>query len=331
MDNIVFYQPNWLFLLVLLPIFWFLYVKKTSRKQVRFSFTGLNNIPVKWTWRIILYRLRPYLRLLALALLIVILARPQYIFREEEINAEGIDIVLAMDLSSSMLAQDFKPDRLEASKKVAVDFVNKRPYDRIGLTVFSGEAFSMCPLTSDHNIVNKFLLELECGKLRDGTAIGMGLATAINRLKESEAKSKVVILLTDGVNNEGYVKPITAAEIAKEFGIKVYTIGVGTQGDAMSPVSRRSDGRYIFGLARVEIDEDLLRQIADLTGGSYYRATTAEMLERIYGQIDELEKTKMEVTVTRRFEEAYLPWAIGAIICVVFELLIGLFLGRIIL
>lgn len=331
MENIVFYHPNCLFLLVLLPIFWFLYVKKTSRKEVRFSFTGLNNIPVKWTWRIILYRLRPYLRLMALALLIVILARPQYVFREEEINAEGIDIVLAMDLSSSMLAQDFKPDRLEASKKVAVDFVNKRPYDRIGLTVFSGEAFSMCPLTSDHNIVNKFLLELECGKLRDGTAIGMGLATAINRLKESEAKSKVVILLTDGVNNEGYVKPITAAEIAKEFGIKVYTIGVGTQGDAMSPVSRRSDGRYIFGLARVEIDEDLLRQIADLTGGSYYRATTAEMLERIYGQIDELEKTKMEVTVTRRFEEAYLPWAIGAIICVVFELLIGLFLGRIIL
>ena len=180
-------------------------------------------------------------------------------------------------------------------------------------------------------LFNKFLLELECGKLRDGTAIGMGLATAINRLKESEAKSKVVILLTDGVNNEGYVKPITAAEIAKEFGIKVYTIGVGTQGDAMSPVSRRSDGRYIFGLARVEIDEDLLRQIANLTGGSYYRATTAEMLERIYGQIDELEKTKMEVTVTRRFEDAYLPWAIGAVIGLVLELLIGLFLGRIIL
>ncbi|MEY2949489.1 MAG: vWA domain-containing protein [Saprospiraceae bacterium] len=331
MNNIVFNQPNWLFLLVLIPIFWLLYIKKIRRKEVRFSYTGLNNIPVKWTWRIILYQLRPYIRLVTLALIIVVLARPQHIFKEEEINAEGIDIVLAMDLSSSMLAQDFKPDRLEASKKVAVDFVNKRPYDRIGLTVFSGEAFSMCPLTSDHNIVNKFLLELECGKLRDGTAIGMGLATAINRLKESEAKSKVVILLTDGVNNEGYVKPITAAEIAKEFGIKVYTIGVGTQGDAMSPVSRRSDGRYIFGLARVEIDEELLRQIADLTGGSYYRATTMEMLEAIYGQIDELEKTKMEVTVTRRFEEAYFPWAISAIICLVFELFIGIFLGRIIL
>jgi Ca-activated chloride channel family protein len=330
MNNIVFNQPNWLFLLVLLPVFLYLYLKKTKQKEVRFSFTGLNNIPIKWTWRMVLYQLRPYFRLLTLALLIVILARPQHIFKEEEINAEGIDIVLAMDLSSSMLAQDFKPDRLEASKKVAVDFVNKRPYDRIGLSVFSGEAFSMCPLTSDHNIVKKFLLALECGKLRDGTAIGMGLATAINRLKESEAKSKVVILLTDGVNNEGYVKPITAAEIAQEFGIKVYTIGVGTQGDAMSPVSRRSDGRYIFGLARVEIDEDLLRQIAELTGGSYYRATTAEMLEQIYGQIDELEKTKMEVTVTRRFEEAYLPWAIGALIGLVLELFIGLFLGRII-
>ncbi len=331
MNNIVFNQPNWLFLLVFIPLLWLLYTKKTRHKEVRFSYTGLTNIPVKWTWRIILYQLRPYIRLLTLALTIIVLARPQHIFKEESINAEGIDIVLAMDLSSSMLAQDFKPDRLEASKKVAVDFVNKRPYDRIGLTVFSGEAFSMCPLTSDHNIVNKFLLELECGKLRDGTAIGMGLATAINRLKESEAKSKVVILLTDGVNNEGYVKPITAAEIAKEFGIKVYTIGVGTQGDAMSPVSRRSDGRFIFGLARVEIDEDLLRQIAELTGGSYYRATTLERLEAIYNQIDELEKTKMEVTVTRRFEEAYFPWAVGAMVCLVFELFIGVFLGRIIL
>ena len=226
------------------------------------------------------------------------------------------------DLSSSMLAQDFKPDRLEVSKRVAADFVEKREYDRIGLSVFSGEAFTQCPLTTDHRIVKEFLASLRCGILDDGTAIGMGLATGVNRLKESDAKSKVVILLTDGVNNAGYIKPLTASEIAREFEVKVYTIGVGSTGDALTPVSRRSDGRYIFGLARVEIDEDLLQQIADMTGGKYFRATSAESLERIYAEIDQLEKTEIEVTTIKRYSEEFHRFALGGLILLLLELLL---------
>ena len=234
------------------------------------------------TWRLRLRPLLPAMRAAALVLLIISLARPQKTLQEEEIKAEGIDIMLAIDLSSSMLAKDFEPDRLEVCKRVASEFVTKRAYDRVGLSVFAGEAFTQTPLTTDHKIVKEFMAGLECGMLEDGTAIGMGLATAINRLKDSPSASKIVILLTDGVNNVGYVKPLTAAEIAQELGVKVYTIGVGTNGDALTPVSRRSDGRYIFGLARVEIDEALLQQIAEMTGGKYFRALSEQGLEDIY-------------------------------------------------
>jgi Ca-activated chloride channel family protein len=237
--------------------------------------------------------------------LIVALARPQLTLKEEQIKAEGIDIMLAMDLSSSMLAQDFKPDRLTVSKVVASDFVDKREYDRIGLSVFAGESFTQCPLTTDHRVVKDFLGGLTCGILDDGTAIGMGLASAVNRLKDSEAKSKVVILLTDGVNNSGYIKPLTAAEIAREIGVRVYTIGVGSIGEAVSPISRRSNGTYVFGIARVEIDEALLAEIAQMTGGKYFRATTAEGLEEIYREIDRLEKTEMDIKVMRRYSEEF--------------------------
>jgi len=248
------------------------------------------------------------------------MARPQLTLQEEEITADGVDIMMVMDLSSSMLAQDFKPDRLEVSKRVAADFVSKREHDRIGLSVFSGEAFTQCPLTTDHRVVKEFLADLRCGLLEDGTAIGMGLATAVNRLKESESKSKVVILLTDGVNNAGYIQPITASEIAREFDVKVYTIGVGSTGDALTPVSRRSDGKYIFGLARVEIDEELLAQIADMTGGKYFRATSAESLERIYAEIDQLEKTEIEVTTIKRYSEEFHHFALWGLILLVLEL-----------
>jgi len=213
-----------------------------------------------------------------------------------------------------MLAQDFKPDRLEVSKRVASEFVDKRQYDRVGLVVFAGESFTQCPITTDHRVVKDFMSNLSCGLLEDGTAIGMGLASAVNRLKTSEAKSKVVILLTDGVNNAGYIKPNTAADIAKEFDVKVYTIGVGSMGQALSPVSRRSDGRYIFGMARVEIDETLLREIAQMTGGRYYRATTEQSLEAIYAEIDQLEKTEIDVTVFKRYSEEFgrfMIWGMG--------------------
>ena len=194
---------------------------------------------------------------------------------------------------------------MEVSKKVAIQFVEKRPFDRIGLVVFSGESFTQCPLTTDHKVLKDFLDGLQCGLLEDGTAIGMGLASAVNRLKDSRAESKVIILLTDGVNNSGYIKPITAAEIAQELNTKVYTIGVGSIGQALSPISRRSDGRYVFGMAKVEIDEGLLNQISDMTGGRYYRATDEQSLEAIYDEIDRLEKTEMDITTFKRYSEEF--------------------------
>ena len=274
------------------------------------------------SWKGELQKLLPTLRALAFIALVFALARPQRMLTEEVIKAEGIDIFLVLDLSSSMLAQDFKPDRLEVSKRVASEFVNKRQYDRIGLAVFSGEAFTQCPLTTDHRVLNDFIDGLRCGILEDGTAIGMGLATAVNRIKDSESKSKVIILLTDGVNNAGYVKPLTAAEIAKKFGVKVYTIGVGREGEALTPISRRSDGRYVFGLARVEIDEDLLRQIASLTGGRYFRATSTRSLEEIYDEIDRLEKTEIEVTSVKRYSEEFYRFVWIALALLVLELLL---------
>lgn len=320
-SDISFKSPWLLLLLLLLPlIFWLrsrygpnLYpVIRLSRSK---SFAGHNSLRARIRDPLLLL-----LRLFALAALIIALARPQHIFKEEEINAEGIDIVLSMDLSSSMLARDFKPDRLQVSKDVAVDFVEKRPYDRIGLVVFAGEAYTQCPLTTDHAILSDFLKKLECGFLADGTAIGMGLATAVNRLKESESKSKVIILLTDGDNNEGYIQPLTAAQLAEEFGIKIYTIGVGSTGDALAPVNRTANGQYLFGLMPVKIDEDLLREIAELTGGEYFRATSRESLEAIYNDIDQLEKTKIEVSTFKRYSEAFFPFALAAIIALVLEL-----------
>jgi Ca-activated chloride channel family protein len=220
-----------------------------------------------------------------------------------------------MDLSSSMLARDFDPDRLSVSKKVAIDFVSHRTYDRIGLAVFAGECYTQCPLTHDHEVLTDYLSTLECGTLEDGTAIGMGLAAAVNRLKDSQAKSKVVVLLTDGVNNAGYIQPSTAADIAKQFGIKVYTIGVGSYGEALSPVRRRSNGEYMFGVTSVEIDEDLLRKIAEQTGGKYYRAISAEALQQVYNEIDQLEKTEVEISIYKRYTELYYwPLALGFIL-----------------
>jgi len=188
--------------------------------------------------------------------------------------------------------------------------------------VFSGEAFTQCPLTTDHGVVKDFLSSLKCGMLQDGTAIGMGLATAVNRLKDSEVKSKVVILLTDGVNNTGYIKPMTAAEIAREYEVKVYTVGVGSTGDALTPISRRSNGQYIFGMSRVEIDEALLTEIAEMTGGKYFRATSAQSLVRIYDEIDRLEKTEIDVTSIKRYSEEFHWFAIAGLIFLFLEILL---------
>ena len=298
-------SPFWLLLLLLLPLYWFIARRQHSKTNGALSLPLIDTEIDFTSWRTILAKLLPFIVGFAIAATIFALARPQVVLVEERIKAEGIDIFLAMDLSSSMLSKDFEPDRLSVSKAVAIDFVEKRPYDRLGLVSFAGEAYTQSPLTADHKIIQRQLSDLACGYLSDGTAIGMGLATAVNRLKDSEAESKVVILLTDGVNNAGYIDPLTAAEIAKEFNIKVYTIGVGSMGMALSPVGRTRNGQYQFARTRVEIDDQLLLQIAEKTGGEYYRAVNADELQRIYAKIDELEKTEMEITVIRREKEYF--------------------------
>jgi Ca-activated chloride channel family protein len=251
--------------------------------------------------------------------LIIVLARPQKTDKFQDVSTEGIDIVLTQDISGSMLARDFKPDRLEAAKNIATEFISGRPYDRIGLVVFSGESFTQCPLTTDHAVLINLLREIQSGMIEDGTAIGMGLATAVNRIKDSQAKSKVIILLTDGVNNKGEIAPATAAGIAKTFGIRVYTIGVGTQGMAPYPVQTPYGMQYQN--MPVEIDEEILQQISQTTGGKYFRATDNDSLEKIYKEIDKLEKSKIDVKQFSRKEERYMIPALIAFCLLVIEII----------
>ena len=245
------------------------------------------------------------LRSLALAALIIALARPQSSLSWQNSTTEGIDIVIASDISGSMLAEDFEPNRMEAGKNIAIDFIKNRPNDRIGLVIFSGESFTQCPLTIDHEVLINLFKDIKNGMIDDGTAIGMGLATAVNRLKESDAKSKVVILLTDGSNNTGSIPPITAAEIAKQFNIRVYTVGLGTKGMAPYPVQTPMGIQY--QRVPVDVDEVTLGKIADITGGKYFRATNNSTLKNIYEQIDKLEKAKIDVTQYHKKTEMFLP------------------------
>ncbi|MBG0859902.1 MAG: VWA domain-containing protein, partial [Bacteroidales bacterium] len=266
------------------------------------------------------------LRALAVTLLVIVLARPQKTGIFQDVTTEGIDIILTLDISGSMLARDFRPDRLEASKNVATEFISGRPYDRMGLVVFSGESFTQCPLTTDHAVLINLMREIKSGMIEDGTAIGMGLATAVSRIKDSEAKSKVIILLTDGVNNRGEIAPSTAADIAKTFGIRVYTIGVGTQGMAPYPVQTPVGIQYQD--MPVEIDEAILREIASKTGGRYFRATDNNKLIQVYGEIDKLEKSKIDVKQLTRKEEKYMLPAIIAFSLLAFEVLVRLTIFR---
>ncbi|WP_418678366.1 vWA domain-containing protein [Alistipes finegoldii] len=261
------------------------------------------------------------LRLAALALLIVALARPQDVERLSRTNTEGIDIMLAIDVSGSMLARDFRPDRITAAKEVAGSFISDRYGDRIGLVVFAGEAFTQSPLTADQSTLLTLLGRVRSGLIEDGTALGNGLATAINRLRESDAKSKVIILLTDGVNNRGEIAPVMAAEIAKEQGIRVYTIGVGSRGTAPTPAIDMF-GNMTFVQAKVEIDEKTLQEIADATGGRYFRATDNEKLRAIYDEINRLEKSKVEVADFTTYTEEYLRWVLAALALLAAEFLI---------
>lgn len=313
-------QFFWLFSLIPILIGWFYLVQNKRKTRLKLGYTaGL--LQVK-SWKTSAEKIVPVLRLLAISALIIALARPvtHSVTKKNKTN-RGIDILMAIDISASMLARDLSPNRLEALKKVAIDFVNKRPNDRIGIVGYAGESFTKTPITSDKEIIIKTIRELNYGELEGGTAIGMGLGTAINRIKDSKAKSKVIILLTDGVNNSGFVDPITASEIAKEYGIKVYTIGIGTNGMAMFPVAKNMDGSLVYQNQPVEIDEGLLRQIAKETSGKYFRATSNSKLKAIYDEIDLMEKTISEEIKYENYDELYRQWVTIALALLVLEFL----------
>lgn len=311
-DNIQFAHPELfvLFALVPLMILWYILDRRKAKPFVKMSSLSSFNFKEK-DFKVWSRHLPFALEMLAVCLLIVCLARPQSSLSWQDVKTEGIDIVIALDISGSMLAEDLKPNRLEASKELAIEFIEGRPNDRIGLVVFSGESFTQSPLTTDHDVLKNLFRDIENGMVEDGTAIGMGLATSVNRLRDSEAKSKVVILLTDGFNTKGSIPPLTAAEIAREFGVRVYTIGVGTIGMAPYPFTSRF-GTTHYEMTEVKIDEPTMKEIAQLTGGKYFRATNNRKLRAIYEEIDQLEKSKIAVTEYRRKKEEYFPFALTA-------------------
>lgn len=319
--HLSFAHPYFFGLLLLVPlmIWWQLRKKKNDNPAIRLTtLTGISQ--VKPSWRVQLRPVLFVLRMLSVTALIIALARPQSSNVSESIDNDGIDIVLSVDVSGSMLAEDLKPNRIEAAKKVALDFVDARPTDRIGLVIFSGESFTQCPITIDHGVVKDQISGIKSGMLQDGTAIGMGLATGVDRLRNATGKSRVLILLTDGVNNTGLIDPSTALEIAKSYKVRVYTIGVGTQGEAPYPVQTP------FGTQKqmmpVQIDEALLKKIAVETGGEYYRATSNSSLSAIYKKIDKLEKTKAEISSYKHYAELFFPLALLAILCLLLEIVL---------
>ncbi len=321
MEGIVFANPKYFFLMLLIPgmIGWYWWKNKRQGTEVKISTLGGFD-GYKKSFRQRLEHIPFVFRILAVALIITCLARPQSASSSQNIATEGIDIMLAMDISSSMLAEDFKPNRIEAAKQVVLNFIEGRQNDRIGLVIFGGESFTQCPLTTDHSVLKNLLGGLESGILAEGTAIGDGLATSINHIKDSKAKSKVIILITDGVNNVGAIAPLTAAEIAKTFNVRVYTIGVGTIGMAPYPVQTPYGIQYQN--IPVDVDEPMLTKIANMTDGKYFRATNNDKLKAIYKEIDKLEKTKIQVTEFRKHAEEYLPFALLAGLFLLLEILL---------
>jgi Ca-activated chloride channel homolog len=321
MNQNAFANPGFLYFLLAVPAIIAFYILKQHKASASLRLPGLQYFEKSGiTFRNYLRHVLFALRIVAVILLIIVLARPQKTDRFQDVSTEGIDIVLALDISGSMLARDFRPDRLEASKNVATEFISGRPYDRIGLVVFSGESFTQCPLTTDHAVLINLLREIQSGMIEDGTAIGMGLANAVNRIKDSEAKSKVIILLTDGINNRGEIAPGSAAGIAKTFGVRVYTIGVGTQGMAPYPVQTPFGTQYQN--MPVEIDEAILKEIAQTTGGRYFRATDNDKLVQVYKEIDKLEKSKIDVRQFTKKEEKFLIPAIIAFFLLFIEIVL---------
>ncbi len=319
-----FEHPEWFWALLLIPVLvgWLWYKHGQLRPELYFPGAerlagSSNNWLARLTW------LPALLRISTFVLLIVALARPRTSEESTRTKAtEGIDIMMAVDVSTSMLARDLRPNRLAATKEVAAEFVQKQPNDRIGLVVYAGESYTQTPLTSDHKILLNALKDLDFGLIKDGTAIGMGLATSVNRLKDSKAKSKVIILLTDGENNSGEIDPVTAANLATQFNIRCYTIGVGTKGNAMSPIGYDFSGRLRYGMQPVTIDEALLQEIAQITGGKYFRATDNQKLEQIYEEIGQLETTKLQELKFYTYDEKFTAFALWALGLFMLELLL---------
>lgn len=317
-SDVSFAYPFVLVFLLAVPALAYWYWKKKEKVTPDVTFSSLQlfgKAPV--TLKEKLAHVPSYLRLLALTFLIIAAARPQSFSSGENFYTEGIDIAMVLDISGSMLAEDFKPNRLEAAKKVIDEFIKGRTVDKIGLVIFSGESFTQCPLTIDYSVLRNLLKDIQMGMIEDGTAIGNAIANGVNRLKDSKAKSKVMILLTDGVNNAGHIDPLTAAQIAQKFGIRIYAIGVGTMGQAPYPFQTPFGIRY--QMVPVEIDENILKQIASTTGGKYFRATNNRKLAQIYDEIDHLEKTRVEVTSYRHARELYFGWALAGLLLLFVE------------
>jgi Ca-activated chloride channel family protein len=317
--NITFGQPWFLLLLTVIPVLIWWYVTKNSRRQGSIIISDVSAKGLS-SWKTGFRHLPFVLRLLAIVFVVAAIARPQTMFEEQNAEGEGVDIVLCIDVSGSMTAQDLTPNRLEAAKNVAIDFVNKRLTDRIAVVIFSGESFTQCPLTTDHAVLISAIENIRNGLLEDGTAIGSGLGTSVDRLRTSKSKSKVVILLTDGENNGGLIDPQTAKEIAKAFQVKVYTIGVGTDGYAPQPVNTPMG--VVMQQGKVSIDEKLLKQIAGETGGKYFRAKDNAGLTGIYDEINSLEKSKVEISTRTRYTEKFFPFVIAALALLLLEMLL---------
>lgn len=316
-------QPQWLFLLVIPLALAYRRFKRGKPSALSLWMPALSALESRNTWRAVIVPWLPWLTIAALCLLVVALARPQRHWQEQKIRAEAVDIVLTLDVSPSMLTRDFEPDRLTVARQVASRFVRKRATDRIGLVIFSAEAFTLCPLTTDHNLIQTFLKEeIDVGRLEDGTAIGMGVATAIHRLKDSPSKSRVIVLLTDGENNAGYISPSLAAEMAHLFGIRIYAIGIGTTGIVMSPVQRNPDGTYVYAPRQTSFDTALLEEMAAITKGKFYRAWTEKELNDIYDDIDRLEKTRVEVTTVQQTRDYFHLFLIAAGVLLLLEIVL---------
>ncbi|HBG86767.1 MAG: VWA domain-containing protein [Bacteroidales bacterium] len=319
--NYTFLHPQyfWLLLLLIPMIAWYIWKQNSIHPTIQISSLRLFS-KIGKSRKSYLRHLPFIFRILTIIFIIIALARPRSTNQLQNVTTEGIDIMISLDISGSMQAMDFKPNRLEAAKDVAINFISGRPNDRMGLVIFASESFTQCPLTLDHNVLTNLFRDVRIGMLEDGTAIGMGLATAVNRIKDSDAKSKVIILLSDGENNRGTIAPLTAAEIARTFGIRVYTIGVGSVGLAPVPINT------VFGQQiqqqEVRIDEAMLSEIAEITGGQYFRATNKAALEKIYSEIDAMEKIKIEVQEYTRYSEEFLPFALLALLFLLLEIVL---------